>query len=133
MNRILAQSVIAFVAIVLVVGTVSPALAAKDPVTICHFDEDTASYVIITIAKKAVKAHAKNHALDTKLAGDGTCPGDPLSAPADSKKTTICHFDEDTASYDIITIAKKAVKAHKKNHALDTKLAGDGTCPGDPL
>jgi len=46
----------------------------------------------------------------------------------------ICHFNEETQELEIIDIAKKAVKAHAKNHPLDTKLADDGTCvDGPPL
>jgi len=143
MNKTLAMSTIALIAVIMIFGTASSAMAAKDPITICHFDEDPngdgdtsdGAFVQITIAGKALKAHAKNHPQDTQLADDGTCvDGAPLDAAGNPKKMKICHFNEETQELEIIDIAKKAVKAHKKNHPLDTKLADDGTCvDGPPL
>jgi len=81
MKRVITQSVIAFVAVVMIFGAVSPAMAAKEKIDICHFDEELGELVPISISKKALKAHAKNHANDTLRDADGMCVnGEPLKA-----------------------------------------------------
>jgi hypothetical protein len=60
--------------------------------------------------------------------------GEPLTVPENSKKIDICHYDEELGELVPISISKKALKAHAKNHVNDTFRDVDGMCVnGEPL
>jgi len=78
MTTKLAITAIFLFAVVLGIGAIAPAMAAKadapgqNKVTICHFDEEENKYVPITIPFHAAEKHKANHGDVDPV--DGSCP-----------------------------------------------------------
>lgn len=85
MTTKLAITAVFMFAVVLGVGAIAPAMAAKadapgqNKVTICHFDEEDNKYVQITIPPHAAEKHKAKHG-DVD-AVDGSCPVIDTTAP----------------------------------------------------
>ena len=80
MTTKLAITAVFLFAVVLGVGAIAPALAAKDTapgqnkVSLCHFDEEENQYVLINIPPHAAEKHKDRHANDVDPDDAGNCP-----------------------------------------------------------
>lgn len=85
MTAKLAITAIFLFAVVLGVGAIAPAMAAKadapgqNKVTICHFDEEENKYVQITVPPHAAEKHKEKHGDVDPV--DGSCPVIDTTAP----------------------------------------------------
>ena len=82
MNTTLALAAIALVAVVMIMGIVTPAMAGSEKVEICHKGET------ITVSENAVPAH-KKHGDTLGACDDPGCPPDCPGGMAFSVKSSI--------------------------------------------
>ena len=78
---------------------------ATGKVYICHFDGKSGNFQTLHIARKAARAHLRNHDRDY----EGECKPEPT--------TRMCHWDGD--SFEAIAVTKTARARHFNAHKLD--------------